>query len=161
MIGDPLFTVPILSARPFRLLCYEIRGAVDQYFNFISDACVSVNAHYVQHSLATETRPLHVIDEIAIRAVDSVGNCVNLRVNRNGCSTFVNNSPITVDYSSNGIKVTLSPNRSVVNVPNCNDADLEFNVDCQVLNGIDMLRFEVERGVNLRESSHGLLGIIN
>ena len=101
-----------------------------------------------------------MIEEIAIRAVDNVGNCVNIRVNRNGCSTFVDNSPITGDYSSNGIRVTLSNNRAVVNVPNCNDTDLEFSVDCQVLNGIDMLRFEVERGVNLRESSHGLLGII-
>ena len=138
-------------------LCYEIRGAADQYFNFISDACVSVNAHYVEGTLAGEDKVLHVVDEIAIRAVDNMGSCVNILVDRNGCTTSVN-SVITDSYFVAGINVTTVGNRITVNVPNCDDQDLEMEVICENLNGIEMLHFEVTRGLNLRETSHGLLG---
>ena len=49
VIGDPLLTVPINAPGfPSDLhLCYEIHGAANQYFNFISDECMPVNAHYV------------------------------------------------------------------------------------------------------------------
>ena len=154
MIGDPLFTVPIPESQH---LCYEIRGTAGQYFNFISDACVSVNAHYTEQTLAGETRQLHVIHEIAIRAVDNAENCVNILVDRNGCTASVN-SASNPAYSSNGVMVNRVGNRVTVNVPNCNDTDLEMEIICETMNGIDMLRFEVMRGLNLRETSHGLLG---
>lgn len=142
-------------------LCYEIRGAADKYFNFISDSCVSVNAHYVEHQVAGESKPLHVIDEIAIRAVDTSNtSCVDILVDRNGCTTSVGGVP-TSSYSENGVRVTSSGSRVVVNVPNCQDMDLEMEVVCENLNGVNMLRFEVTRGLNLRESSHGLLGMSN
>lgn len=142
-------------------LCYEIRGASNQYFNFISDSCVSVNAHYVEHALAGESKPLHVIDQIAIRAVDTSNtSCIDILVDRNGCTASVDNTPTTA-YSQNGVIVAASNSRVVVNVPNCRDMDLEMEIICENMNGVDMLRFEVTRGLNLRESSHGLLGVFN
>lgn len=157
VIGDPLFTVPITGRQPPQHLCYEIRGISDEYFNFISDECVSVNAHYEERTLQGETRPLHVVNEIAIRAVDSAGACVNIIIDRNGCTASIGGA-ISSGYSSNGI--THTPDGSVhrVTVPNCNDTDLEMEVECEEVNGLTMLRFEVIRGTNLRESSHGLIG---
>lgn len=154
VIGDPLFTVPIPDSQH---LCYEIRGTADRYFNFISDSCVSVNAHYVEHSVAGDRRPLHVVDQIGIRAVDNASSCVNILVDRNGCTTSVNSSP-RLSYSRNGITVVATSAGAVVNVPNCNDVDLEMEIICENMIGVDMLRFEVTRGTNLREVSHGLLG---
>lgn len=154
VIGDPLFTVPLPDSQH---LCYEIRGRVDEYFNFISDSCVSVNAFYVERRGIKKTRPLHVIDEIAIRAVDTSGECVNILVERNGCTASVDNF-VTKSYSEAGISVREVDNKIVVNVPNCNDTDLEMEVICETMNGINMIRFEVTRGINLRETSHGLLG---
>ena len=155
VIGDPLFTVPLPNSQH---LCYEIRGAADEYFNFISDMCVSVNAYYAMRSLPGETRLLHVLEEIAIRAVDNIGRCVNILVDRNGCDVLVDSSP-TQDYSEAGISVRRVGIRVMVNVPNCNDTDLEMEIVCETMNGINMLRFEVMRGINLREASHGLLGM--
>jgi collagen type VI alpha len=154
VVGDPLFTVPIQGSGH---LCYEIRGAADQYFNFISDSCVSVNAHYTQHTLATEKKPLHVVDEIAIRVVDTAGACVDILVDRNGCTTAIN-SAAQGSYNTDGVSVSAVGNRVTVAVPNCNDMDLDMEVVCETRNGIDMIRFEVMRGFNLRETSHGLLG---
>ena len=154
VIGDPLFTVPLPNSQH---LCYEIRGQVDQYFNFISDSCVSVNAHYVERSVSERTRPLHVIDEIAIRAIDNSGECVNILADRNGCTASVDGF-VTSSYSSAGVSMRIVDNTIVVNVPNCNDTDLEMEVICETMSGVDMIRFEVTRGINLRETSHGLLG---
>ena len=157
MIGDPLFTVPLPGSGH---LCYEIRGAADKYFNFISDECVSVNAHYSERSpLPGETRRLHVVDQIAVRAVDNAGNCINILVDRNGCSTSVNSETITAAYDADGVTVRpAASNTVVVGVPNCGDFDLEMEVVCETTNGVEMIRFEVMRGLNLRETSHGLLG---
>jgi hypothetical protein len=156
VIGDPLFTVPIPD---FDHLCYEIRGAADRYFNFISDSCVSVNAHYVERTMAGETKVLHVVDEIAIRAVNNLGNCVNILVERNGCTITIDDVILDSDsYSVGGITVTRVGKRITVIVPNCDDQDLEMEIICENMNGLDMLRFEVMRGLNLRETSHGLLG---
>lgn len=160
MIGDPLFTVPLPNSQH---LCYEIRGAAEEYFNFISDSCVSVNAHYTERTLAGENKELHVIDEIAIRAVDNAGDCIDILVDRNGCTASINRISFDISevYSTNGITVfgrTPRGDGVSISVPNCNDMDLEMEVVCETMNGIDMLRFEVMRGLNLRETSHGLLG---
>ena len=138
-------------------LCYEIRGQAGQYFNFISDTCVSVNAHYVERQMVDTTKVLHVVDEVAIRAVDTDGNCINIRVERNGCITYVN-GVATDSYFVAGVNISAVGSRTVVNIPNCGDIDLEMEIICENVNGIDMLRFEVMRGINLKETSHGLLG---
>ena len=156
VIGEPLFTIPLSDTQH---LCYEIYGDMDQYFNYISTTCVSVNAHYVEYAtdLVGETRPLHVIDKIAIRAVDSAGKCVNILVERNGCTISANSVPNPA-YSSNGVTVNRVGNRISVNVPNCNDTDLNMDITCQTLHGINMLRLEVMKAVDITDTSHGLMG---
>ena len=155
VIGDPLFTVPFGVESPQQHLCYEIRGIKDMYFNFISDSCVSVNAHYAERMLTSDPKPLHVMEEIAIRAVNNVKQCINILIDRTNCTTSVDNSVINTNYDVNGIRVILRGNIVVVAVPNCNDTDLEMKIQCE--EG-DRLRFEVTRGMNLREESHGLVG---
>ena len=159
VIGDPLFTVPLPASAGH--LCYEIRGVADQFFNFISDECVSVNAHYSERSpLPGETRQLHIIDQIAIRAVDNANDCINILVDRNGCVTTANRETISNAYNKGGVTVSAADNRVVVGVPNCGDLDLEMEVVCETRNGVEMIRFEVMRGHNLRDTSHGLLGML-
>ena len=155
VIGDPLFTVPFGVEIPQQHLCYEIRGIKDMYFNFISDSCVSVNAHYAERILASESTPLHVMDEIAIRAVNNAKQCTNILIDRTNCTTSVDNSVINAAYDVSGIRVIPRGNTVVITVPNCNDTDLEMEIECE--EG-DRLRFEVTRGINLREESHGLVG---
>jgi len=52
VVGDPLLTVPIPNMRELgigidsALLCFEIHGERDSYFNLVTDKCVSVNARY-------------------------------------------------------------------------------------------------------------------
>ena len=157
VIGDPLFTVPLPGGAGH--LCYEIRGVADQFFNFISDECVSVNAHYSEHApLPGEARRLHVIDQIAIRAVDNANDCIDILVDRNGCVASVNSETLATTYNTGGVTVSIVDNRVIVGVPNCGDLDLEMEIVCETINGVEMIRFEVMRGLNLRETSHGLLG---
>ena len=120
-----------------------------------------MNAHYVERTFVNETKILHVMDEIAIRAVNNLENCVNILVERNGCTITIDDVILDSDsYSVGGITVTRVGRRITVSVPNCVDQDLEMEIICENMNGLDMLRFEVMRGLNLRETSHGLLGII-
>lgn len=160
VIGDPLFTVPIVGNEVSEHLCYEIRGMESEYFNFISDSCVSVNAHYISRSLIGKPglRPLHVIDEIAIRAVSNASSCVNIDVSRTGCTATLDGVAVSTEQSIDGITVTVNDQHIHINVPNCDDIDLEMEVVCEQIRGVEMLRFEVVRGTNLRESSHGLIG---
>ena len=98
-----------------------------------------------------------MVDEIAIRAVNNVGECVDILVERNGCSASVDSE--TVDsYDEGGVTVASSGERVAVGIPNCGDLQLEMEILCETRNGIEMIRFEVTRGFNLRETSHGLLG---
>ena len=61
MTGDPLMTVPILTNEdvapgdPFYSLCYEVHGQAHYVFNFVSDTCVTVNAHYARTLILTST----------------------------------------------------------------------------------------------------------
>lgn len=160
VIGDPLFTVPIAGRVPLEHLCYEIRGESDQYFNFISDTCVSVNAHYDARILPSESKPLHVVNEIAIRAVDKAGACVNILIDRNGCTSLVNGGTAS-NYERDGITLTFDGQTYRVSVPNCDAGDLEMEVVCEESNNLTMLRFEVTRGSSLSADSHGLIGKIS
>ena len=98
-----------------------------------------------------------MVDEIAIRAVDNEGKCIDILVDRNGCLMSVNNEQ-TDEYSEAGVTANLTGNRVTVSVPNCEDMPLEMEVVCETRSGIEMIRFEVTRGLNLRETSHGLIG---
>ena len=76
VIGDPLYTVPILVSNEqlssLKLdslpLCYKIHGDSGQWFNLVTDECASVNSHYVSLS-----ESLNVIHNIGVRATDNAG----------------------------------------------------------------------------------------
>ena len=175
IIGDPLFTVPILvpdeqlaALNLSRLsLCYEIHGSSDQWFNLVTDECATVNAQYV-----SLTPSLNIIDEIGVRAVDDSNQCVNIRVNVSQFTAEVND--ISLDlmqrYSRNGINVRRYNNRVRISVPNCNELTLVMWVICEMrtLDNPDMpgtelsaelIKFVVMRGLNFgHRAAHGLLG---
>lgn len=139
-------------------LCYEIHGQSGQWFNLVTDECVTVNAQYV-----SVTSQLNVIDEIGVRAQNDDGQCVNIRVNVDQCSANVNNTDIE-RYSSKGINVRRFRNRVRISVPNCDELTLVMWVFCetrQLEEGVvaDMIKFVVMRGLNFgHRESHGLLG---
>lgn len=178
-MGDPLLTVPIrgnfsnigIGVNDLSL-CYEIHGKANEYFNFISDECTTVNAHFMQAEAAAF---LNVIDEIAVVA-QSNGGCKRISVNVNGCSARVNNMELPLiggrrmPYDSDGVSVKAYPGRVRISVPNCADSKLVMWVFCQnqsmedpfndgqMLGPIPMIRYVVSRGLNLQEYSHGILG---
>ena len=167
-------TVPILvSDDVLRMLnatrlslCYEIHGRADAFFNLVTDACATVNAHY--HDL---TSYLNVIDQIGVRAVDTNRMCRNIEVDVDGCTASVDGQPLAAGarYSSGGISVRRYSNRVRISVPNCNELSLVMWVICETrtledpfgtgtVTG-DMIKFVVMRGLNFgHRLAHGLLG---
>ena len=168
IIGDPLFAVPLfvtngsqlLPERRLPHLCYEIHGRDRWYLNLISDTCVSVNAHY---TAANRTIDVNVISKVGIKAVNSSGHCVNIEVGiQNGCVPIITETgrpavPMN-RYSSGRISVSKHRERVRVSVPNCENVQLVMWITCEDLQRI---HFVVTRGVNLRPTSHGLLGNIH
>ena len=166
MFGDPMYTVPLytpdLPLPHTYSLCYEIHGTPDQYYNFISDGCTSVNGHYFSTDDPNDdNRDFHGIDRIRIRAVNKDDQCVDISVTQGSnhlCQTSVGNSVIS-SYDSSGITVSVSGNTTTVSVPNCADAALVMTVHCNVtFSGIGYQEFRVVRGLNLNEESHGIIG---
>lgn len=160
VIGDPLYTVPYYNAsKPEgrQNLCYEIHGRSNHNFNLISDKCASVNAHY------SAVGSLNIISAIAIRAEDNEGRCRDILVNLERCSvsTGLGSAALTAVeemISVAGISVRKrSADRARVSLPNCEGVNLIMWVICE-RGAIDMIRFQIARGVNLRPTSHGLLG---
>ena len=177
LIGDPLLTVPLpddsLVAVPGvreASLCYEVHGRDNAWFNLLSDGCVSVNAHYFRFD-----NNFNFVDRIAIRAVDETGNCRNIMVDLDGCSTSIDGSPVTIStpYCQDGVFVRPSrqANRVRVSVPNCNETsnlvmwtycqrniELMDPFDMMTTYSVDMIKFVIARGSNLGASSHGIIG---
>jgi len=83
VVGDPLFTVPILAAMS-RSLCFEVHGSADRIFNLVSDVCTTVNAHYTPMDIP-ENGNIIDISCIGVRAVPNSGLCKNVRVELDGC----------------------------------------------------------------------------
>jgi hypothetical protein len=163
VIGDPLFTVPLLTARetPQDLrsvsLCYEIHGVANAYFNLISDTCVSVNVLY-----SPMLNPSHgnIISKVGILAATNDENsCSQIQVDLDGCRTFYNGEELTTMLSRDaGIVIVRHRNKVRIAVPNCENKDLTMWVICQNISGQPMIKYQVNRGFNLRPTSHGLLG---
>lgn len=172
VIGDPLLTVPLritnadgLALNPTLSLCYEVHGRSNEYFNLISDQCVSVNAHYVAAG------PFNVINRIAVRAVDERDRCQDILVDAdNACSAEIDGIPVDV-FSAAGVSVRRFAERVRISVPNCDKQQLVMWVICE--NGslqsynpesdgmvfqARMIKFVVARGFNLQETSHGIIG---
>ena len=172
IVGDPLFTIPLNIPEIQDLgidsgtLCFEVHGEDDKNFNLLSDTCTSVNAHYTE-----VTDYLNVVDSIAVRAVDLAGECKNITVDLTGCSASIDGTQLNESdhYRSEGISVRRYSGRVRISVPNGNNSfTLVMWAICQTNTltdpfteeefQADMIKFVIARGLNLNESSHGLLG---
>ena len=158
-------------------LCYELHGRADAFVNLVSDECISVNAHY-ELVMPTEPREnINIIDNIYVRATDSLNLCRNIRVSLNEggvCTASVDGADVPDMYQSNGISIRRYTNRVRIMAPNCGSANLVMWVFCRRStfwstfrtdnNGAeltfeaDMIKFVIARGFNLRENSHGIIG---
>ena len=162
--------IPKLGENSVLNLCFEVHGDADATFNLVSDGCVSVNAHYGQ---VRPTESQNIIDAVYIRAVDNAGVCHNIAVDLNGCSVSVDGTTLSSMYSSMGVSVRPYSNRVRVAVPNCQELDLVMWVICQsrtfwssnlgpdgqeITFNAEMIKFVIARGLNLQETSHGILG---
>ena len=163
--GDPIFVVPLYT--PFESkahsysLCYEIHGKKDETYNFISDECTQVTAHYreVRNPFPDLSQPLHLVDQINITAVNNRQQCVSISMTLENitCSTLVGGS--VGNYIQHGISVRQMADYTRVSVPNCADNRLIMNVICRTLTAnVLYLELRVTRGLNLRETSHGIIG---
>ena len=164
VIGDPLYEAALWfedESREFNYsLCYEIHGKSNTHFNLISDECVSVNGLY---TAMNDPAMGNIISSMGIRATDEAGSCQNIAVVQNQvsgkCELYVNGAQVS-DYQQEGVSARLrnSDTKVRVSVPNCDRLNLVLVVKCQIVTGQYMIRFDVVRGVNLRPTSHGLLG---
>ena len=141
-------------------------GRTNSIFNLVSDTCVSVNAHYGPMRNHTEG---NIINSIGVRAKGLADNsCHNIRVDLTGCSATVQTSSgeshslaSMESFEQDGISVRKYPRRVRISTPNCENVMLVMWVICETRNDEDMIKFVIARGVNLRASSHGLLGTKN
>ena len=146
-------------------LCYEIHGAADRVFSLVSDSCVAVNALYAPMNNPEEG---NIIRQVGIVAVDSNNACHNVTVtlangqcsaSRSSNNGVVMNYPNSFEDTFNGVSIRQRTlNRVRVSVPNCERVPLVMWVTCENVTGQEMIRFDISRGINLRPSSHGLLG---
>ena len=164
IIGDPLYEAALWIGEELckYALCYEIHGEARKHFNLLSDKCVSVSAAYSSMSDPTAG---NIISAIGIRASDDTNSCVNIDIvqdsNTGICVTTVGGQALSVggEINVNGIYVKQRMmSRVRVSVPNCDKIPLVMWITCQNINNELMMRFDISRGVNLRPSSHGLLG---
>ena len=163
IIGDPLYEVPLKISKEFEeeiggevSLCYEVHGKANRMFNLISDKCVSVNAHYAEEE--DLQGKLNVIDQVGILSEDNNDMCHQIQVDLDGCKASVDGNMVLSSYSEAGVRVDRRTKRVRVAVPNCDNVDLVMWIICQNFNGVPMIKFMVARGLNLRPTSHGIIG---
>ena len=142
-------------------LCYGVLGDDNKYFNLISNAGASVNAHY--HKAANTAGDVaNIIDQIAIKAVDVRGLTHNISVNLS-CLAQINGADVE-RYDSDGIVVRRTTNQSVlVWVPNCSPSNypLKIQITCQsppLANTSGGLNLIVDERINANPKTHGIIG---
>ena len=135
-------------------LCYEIHGRANNFFNLVSDWCVSITAEY--HQSVNNSR-LNFIGRIGVLAVDNNGDCQRITVDGNGCVASVGGTAVTqaAPYNNSGIRVRMNKRYYRIAVPNCELQDLVVWAICENQNA---LKFVITRGFNLQPTSHGLVG---
>ncbi len=166
--GDPMYIVPLYTPseqEPHTYsLCYEIHGYPDQTYNFISDECTEVYGHYYETTDPDPDvqRAFHGVDRIDVRAVNNLQQCVSISVvlENNTCSTSVGESSLSGMYSEYGVSVRqAASSRTRISVPNCVDNSIIMYVMCNDLGtAAPYLELKVIRGLDLKESSHGIIG---
>lgn len=170
IIGDPLFKAAVWLQDEERStnLCYEIHGRSNMMFSLVSDVCVAVNARYVPMNNPDEG---NIINDIGVVAVGSGNTCYHIRVQLNngscqassmasdgsGSRTF--GSSFDETFNDINIRQRMS-SRVRISVPNCENLPLVMWVTCETVRGQGMIRFDITRGLNLRPTSHGLLGML-
>ena len=168
--ADPIFTIPIdiQGSKHDLELCYEVYGTAEQYFNLVSDECLSVNAHYSNSKVISHSgqRPMHFIDQISVMAVNNIRHCVTIVVEmyQNECLATVNGAVLSFDnadmFESMGVNVSLSShNRVLVSVPNCGSENVQMIMSCKTMgtNG-GFVEFQIQDGLGIQSSAHGLVG---
>ncbi len=135
----------------------------DAWFNFVSDQCISVNAHY---SFLSSHH--NIVDEVGIRGIDADEKCVDINIKVQGCEASVDGVVIDDRYASADISVRKYSSRVRVSVPNCAELTLVMWLICEnrglddgedgIVSG-DMIKFVVMRGLNYgHRDAHGLIG---
>ena len=161
IIGEALFTVPLLTNSSLsQSLCYEIYGSAGTILNLISDRCVSVNAHYTAMSVPENG---NIITSVGIMAVDNAGQCIGVTIAAaNQCMPVIAmgsaTQTLTGTYSRQGVTVRRSLQRVRVSVPNCENVQLVMWAVCEGEGAQQQIRVMITRGLNLRPTSHGLIG---
>lgn len=166
VVGDPFFIVPLnLTSDSHSFdeppsLCFEIHGAADSFFNLVSDNCTSVNAYY---QISSANEDLNFIRDIGVVTIDSQEECITIRVSvDNDCVPEVHRGNQEVNmsmrYQDAGVYVRRSGQSVRISVPNCDNSQLVMWVKCRNITGQPQLRFDITRGLNLKPTSHGLLG---
>jgi len=155
VVGDPLFTVSITSTG--QSLCYEVHGMPNRIFNLISDECTTVNAYYAPINIPENG---NIISRIGVRAVPNSGFCKNVSVELYSCRAFIDGTEVIGLREEEGVEVRRMRNRVRISVPNCDNLRLVVWVMCQNISGQTMLRFVITRDLNLRPTSHGLIGTL-
>ena len=105
----------------------------------------------------------NIVSTIGIRAVDNRGSCVDVEISlKTECVPFIHVSEEEVinasRYSSHGVSVRKHRQGVGVAVPNCENIPLVLWVVCDEVRNQSMIRLVISRGVNLRPTSHGILG---
>ncbi len=163
--GDPLFAVPLLLSSEDLVqfgakevfLCYKVHDDNQQYFNLVTDQCLSVNA------LFTAVAPkIDVITRVGIRAIDSNGECVSIVVEQDQCSVSIDGMQIIDTFSNADILVERSESEVFINVPNCGE-NPAIRLRCLSRNlgesQADLINLIIMRGQGIGgRRAHGLIG---
>ena len=95
------------------------------------------------------------MSKIGVRAASGGAGCVEVEVDYEGCVARVGGMEVTGAITVGQVRVS-RPRLNLwrVSVPNCQRLGLVMWISCRP----NRLRFDINRGSNLRPSSHGLLG---
>ncbi len=106
----------------------------------------------------------NIISAVGVKAVNNLGQCVEITVRlESNCIPVISDTGGTSTscrYGSSGISVRTYGKRVRISVPNCENSKLSMWVTCDDYGGQEMIKFQISCGVNLRSTSHGLLGKI-
>lgn len=108
----------------------------------------------------------NIINAIGILASDEDDRCHTIDIvqdqSTGHCRTIINNGSMLQvgdTFNMEGVRVMQRmATRVRIGVPNCERVPLIMWVTCQNISRELMMRFDISRAVNLRPSSHGLLG---
>ena len=130
-----------------------MHGSADDFYNIISDTCVSVNVHFTQHPVRNNKNR---ISSIGIRVVtgDADTPCADIQIDLLNCRASINNRIIIGSNIIGNIRVKKFSNGWRVFIPNCEHPHAVMWITCEK----DMLLFNVSRASKLSSTSHGLLG---